>query len=198
MGKNASNALGLVHSALDVEDGGKLYEFAQWLNTADFTGMDEMGATAERDVQQLAPLSILHPIGFYDFSAEKANNYAGFGLKSIQKIPANEDIIRMSLDMGLVSNVIVEDYSAKEAEQDQDDELLKEITGYTETVSKRFFPHDLQKVHQNRLNQHLLLTQQLIMMRRKYAYGTGGGGEFRPSNAMDCLMQSYMQILPPL
>ena len=42
-GKRASNLLGLIHSAVDINDGGHLYEFAQWLNTSEFTGEDPMG-----------------------------------------------------------------------------------------------------------------------------------------------------------
>ena len=59
----------------------------------------------------------------------------------------------MSLEMGLVSNVLAEDFdNAKPQENfDEDDQLLKAIMDHTESLSKKVFPHELQKVHQNRL-----------------------------------------------
>ena len=84
--------------------------------------------------------------------------------------------------MGLVSNVLVEDAGKEGSEEnvaDEDELLLQAITGHTESLSRKFFPHELQKVHQNRLNQHLLLTQQLVMLRRKYS-SFGSAQLFKP------------------
>ena len=62
----------------------------------------------------------------------------------------------MSVEMGLVSNLLV-DAPASEV-KDADDELHDAIVANTEFVSKQFFPLETQKVGQNRLFQHLLLT----------------------------------------
>jgi hypothetical protein len=34
--KNEALVLGLVNSALEIQDGGKIYEFSQWLNSSEF------------------------------------------------------------------------------------------------------------------------------------------------------------------
>lgn len=96
---------------------------------------------------------MLHPIKFHDFSTDKTKNYSGFGLKSIKKISGKDEILKMSLEMGLISNVLVENFDKSEPQEnlDEDDQLLQAIMDHTESLSKRVFPHELQKVHQNRL-----------------------------------------------
>ena len=72
----------------------------------------------------------------------------------------------MRTDLGLVSNQLADDEKDKGSTEDND--LLLSIENYTEKVSKLFFPSEQARVQQNRLNQHLLLTQQVMVNRRKH------------------------------
>ena len=147
LGNIEANLLGLMHSALDIEDP-RLHQFASWLNSPEFINAPRSNKTANH----LAKLQLAKPLKFHNFSGDLANNFCGFGLKSVQPISKSDDIIKMSTQMGLISNILVDDQHTQ-----GDDELLKEILGHTENVSQTFFPADT--VNQNRLNQHLLLTQ---------------------------------------
>lgn len=51
----------------------------------------------------------MHPIKYHDFSGDKDSNYAGFGLKSIKEIPKDETIMLMNHEIGMVSNVLLDD-----------------------------------------------------------------------------------------
>jgi hypothetical protein len=46
---------------------------------------------------------------FHDFSGDKENNYCGYGLKSIGPIKKGDTLAQISAEMGLVSNVLVDD-----------------------------------------------------------------------------------------
>ena len=79
--------LGLMHSAIDVEDE-RIHAFTQWLNNDDFVSATRKG----KDVSDMAKFNLLQPLKFYDFSGDKLNNYCGFGLKSITKISKGDVI----------------------------------------------------------------------------------------------------------
>lgn len=91
------------------------------------------------DFEKRNQFSLHHPIKFHDFSGDKDCNYAGFGIKSIKEIKENENIILMSSELGLVSNVLLDD----EEKKDNDEKLHNEITSYTDQLSKIYFPHEL-------------------------------------------------------
>jgi hypothetical protein len=82
IGKNAGNMLGLMHSAIDVEDE-RIHGFTQWLNNDDFVSTNRKHG---KDVSSLAKFNLIEPLKFYDFSGDKQSNYCGFGLKNISKI----------------------------------------------------------------------------------------------------------------
>ena len=82
----------------------------------------------------------MSPIKFHDFSADKANNYCGFGLKSVSKIKKGEEIVKMSLTMGMVSNVMAEGLQAEGGGTDEDQEMHDALMRNTRGVSKAFFP----------------------------------------------------------
>jgi hypothetical protein len=68
----------------------------------------------------------------------------------------------MSAELGLVSNVMVDDdprYSdVKQLGIDEDQELLDQIIENTKAVTKAHFGGDDMKIQENRVYQHLLLT----------------------------------------
>lgn len=76
-----ANLLGLMHSALDIEDG-RVHKFAQWLHTPDFVNAPK----GSRDATHLAKMQLKEPLKFHNFSADARNNYCGFGLKSVKSI----------------------------------------------------------------------------------------------------------------
>ena len=106
-----------------------------------------------------------HPIKYHNFSSEPENNYAGFGLKSVLAIGKNEQIVKMSADMGLVSNVFIEQAQSEKGGEDNEEQDV--IIGHTDRVAKLFFPSEEQAVARNRTKQHLLLTQQVLMHSRR-------------------------------
>lgn len=75
------------------------------MNNDDFVNTPRKG----RDTTPTPRFRLLEPLKFHDFSGDKTNNYCGYGLKNIEKINKGDDIISMSLEMGLVSNVMVDD-----------------------------------------------------------------------------------------
>jgi len=104
LSKNEANLLGLMHSALDIEDNNRLHSFAQWLNTPDFTN----APPGNRDATHLAKMQLREPLKFHNFSSDSQNNYCGFGLKSIRAIEKGACVAQMSADMGMVSNILVD------------------------------------------------------------------------------------------
>ena len=90
-----------------------------------------------------------------DYSESQANNYAGYGLRAVNDIQKGSLIGRISLDLGLVSNMLVD----SDGNETDDDELLTSLTQHTHNIAERLFPSDLQAVARNRTKQHLLLTQ---------------------------------------
>lgn len=105
LGKNKSNILGLITSALDVDDQ-RLHKFAQWLTN------DEFIDTQKRPDQEVKPnpkVDLFQPVKFHDFSGEKAYNYCGFGLKNLKNIDKGERVLSMSMEMGLASNLLVDE-----------------------------------------------------------------------------------------
>lgn len=80
-------------------------------------------------MRKLDDLTCYQPIKFHDFSADKSKNYSGYGIKSIYNIREKDDVMMMSLDMGLVSNVLVDSFDDVEKnsdeQPDEDDLLLK-------------------------------------------------------------------------
>lgn len=114
LSKAEANLLGLMHSALDIDDT-RLHEFSQWISSGDFVNAPRQN----RDALNLAKLQVDHPIKYHNFSSEPENNYSGFGLKSVLAIGKNEQIVKMSADMGLVSNVFVEGNGNEKEGEDQ-------------------------------------------------------------------------------
>ena len=114
LSKAEANLLGLMHSALDIDDT-RLHEFSQWISSGDFVNAPRQN----RDALNLAKLQVDHPIKYHNFSSEPENNYSGFGLKSVLSIGKNEQIVKMSADMGLVSNVFVEGNENEKEGEDQ-------------------------------------------------------------------------------
>ena len=82
------------------------------------------------------------PIQFYDFSAEKTSNYCGFGLKNLLNIKKNDEILVMSTEMGIHSNVFLDEEELKTNNK----EFMDQIVSYTDQVTKLYFPHEVQKV----------------------------------------------------
>lgn len=113
LSKAEANLLGLMHSALDIEDP-RLHEFSQWISSGDFVNAPRKN----RDAVNLAKLQVEHPIKYHNFSAEPENNYSGFGLKSVLAIGQGEQIVKMSADMGLISNVLVESNENEKADSE--------------------------------------------------------------------------------
>ena len=70
------------------------------------------------DYEKMHQFVLNHPIKFHDFSGDKKSNYCGFGLKSIKEIKENENIIFMSSELGLVSNVLLDDEEKKNNDED--------------------------------------------------------------------------------
>ena len=95
-----------MHSALDIDDT-RLHEFSSQLNMDDFVKASK--TKGSNGTTQSAKLQLTKPIKFHDFSSDGQNNYAGFGLKSVLSIPKDSIILKMSADLGLVSNVLVDD-----------------------------------------------------------------------------------------
>ena len=85
LSKAEANLLGLMHSALDIDDT-RLHEFSQWISSGDFVNAPRQN----RDALNLAKLQVDHPIKYHNFSSEPENNYSGFGLKSVLSIGKNE------------------------------------------------------------------------------------------------------------
>jgi hypothetical protein len=89
LGKLESNIVGLMHSALDIQDP-RIHVLTQWLYSGEYT------SPQNRTNKELTPfplVAINHPIKFANFSGDKHNNYCGYGLKSINKIPKGENIL---------------------------------------------------------------------------------------------------------
>ena len=82
-----------------------------------------------------------YPIHFHDYSNDRKSNYCGFGLKSIKEIKEKEEILKISLDLGLVSNNLVDEPPKSEQTSKEDDNLFSHIMSYTETLSKNIFSH---------------------------------------------------------
>ena len=134
--------LGLMHSALDIEDT-RLHAFSQWLNNEEFVDTPRKG----RDVTPMPRFRLLEPLKFHDFSGDRQSNYCGYGLKNIQKINKGDDIVSMALEMGLVSNILVDEGrhypEINEHGVDEDQELLDQLLANTKKVSKTFFPAEI-------------------------------------------------------
>jgi hypothetical protein len=62
-------------------------------------------------------------------------------LKSIKEIKEKEEILKISLDLGLVSNNLVDESQKSEQSSKEDDNLFSHIMSYTETLSKNIFSH---------------------------------------------------------
>ena len=80
------------------------------------------------DYSKMEQFILHHPISFHDYSGDKSSNYSGYGLKSIKEIKQKEDIMFMNFDLGLVSNVLLDE----EERKDNNEEFLNEVTSYTE------------------------------------------------------------------
>ena len=108
-------------SSLDINDT-RIHAFSQWLNNEEFVNTPRKG----KDTTPMPRFRLLEPLKFHDFSGDKSNNYCGYGLKNIEKINKGDDIVSMSLEMGLVSNVMVDEgrhYPDME-DDDSDQQLL--------------------------------------------------------------------------
>jgi hypothetical protein len=55
-----------------------------------------------------------YPVHFHDYSNDRKSNYCGFGLKSIIEIKEKEEILKISLDLALVSNNLVDESQTSE------------------------------------------------------------------------------------
>jgi hypothetical protein len=64
--------------------------------------------------------------------------------------------------MGLVSNALGEGFLNEDSDDksnEGDKQMYESVVNHTKRVSQSFFPAPQHKVHENRLYQHLLLTQ---------------------------------------
>jgi hypothetical protein len=94
LNKAEGHMLGLMHSAIDVNDG-RVHKFGQWLNTPSFIRNQDKNKGS--DVQKAPPVELFEPLAFADYSAESDQNYCGYGLKSIKKINKGDEIAKISL-----------------------------------------------------------------------------------------------------
>ena len=127
LSKAESNLLGLMHSALDIDDT-RLHTFSQWLTSPEFT----QAPPHHKEKDHLAKVQLLQPIKFHNYSADKHHNYAGYGLASVQKFEADSPIAQLSTEVGLVSNIFMEDQT--------EDSLATALIENTEQVTGLFFP----------------------------------------------------------
>jgi hypothetical protein len=66
LGRIQGNMLGLMHSAIDVNDT-RLHAFSQWLNNDEFVDTPRKG----KDMTPMARFKLLEPVKFFDFSGDK-------------------------------------------------------------------------------------------------------------------------------
>ena len=93
-----------MHSALDLQDGSKIYNLIQALNSNDF-----LKPTSKDGKREAKPfLEIDEPLAVADYSESMQHNYAGFGLKCLQNIQKGASVGKVALDLGLVSNFLVD------------------------------------------------------------------------------------------
>ena len=126
--------LGLMHSAIDVEDE-RIHAFTQWLNNDEFIS----STRKDKDVSDLAKFNLNQPVKFHDFSGDKQNNFCGFGLKSVLNINKGDVIAQLSTEMGLVSNVFVDQDAYTSDESDNEQQLLDQIIQNTKAVTQLHF-----------------------------------------------------------
>ena len=132
------NLLGLTHSSLDI-DNLNLHKFFEQLNSNEFTKQ-----TAK---QKSEKLHLLHPFKVHDFSQDSKNNYSGYGLKSITKIPKGEVILKMDVTMGLVSN----QFAHSDKHEQEDDGIHDQILRNTAEAARIAVPDDSMAVQRNRV-----------------------------------------------
>ncbi|CDW87175.1 set domain protein [Stylonychia lemnae] len=190
LGKNEKNLLSLQHSALDISP--KLFNFASWLNSSEFINPSNTSS-----IHGTTPaLNVNFSLAFQNFNHL---NGMGYGIKSLQNITQGDTIIKQKTTIGLISKDLhdegqqileksVQDQLSEAQLQDlrEEESLEASIQRISKEISELFFPGDFNKVNQNKLYQHLMLTQKLLMIDRKQFTET----------ASDQLMQAYLDIVP--
>ena len=120
----------------------------------------------------------------------------GYGLRSMEAISKGDIIIKQRTSLGLLSNQLydTDDYEVNtdDSNQDQksnedreDEELSKRIKEHSLQISKKIFPGSPH--HQNRLYQHLIMTQKLIVLDRMNTDG---------QSVYSNLIKSYIKQVP--
>ena len=191
------NMLSLVHSALDLSP--RLYNFAQWLNSSEFVNprksQSGISPTEKADlppIQELAALNVSVPLAFANYNS---SNGMGCGLQSLDSISKGTIIIKQKTDMGFVSGVGLYDRvqaDQKSAEEKDLEDLNKKIEQITRKVSSGLFPANL--IQQNRLYQHLILTQRMLITDRIDT--SVANQQVREPSAYLEFLKSYMDVLP--
>lgn len=163
--KNAKNGLSLLHSAVDMP--ADVYDLASWL-TDDFFVNSKKSAEQKSEVLLGNRIEFEHPIAFGDYNSD--NQCMGIGLKAVKDIPANEPILKVMTQCGMLSNSffdeeITSETSEQESETEAPDNLAGDLQQNTLRVAKMLAPHN--KEIANKFYHHLVLTQKLISARRK-------------------------------
>ena len=99
------------------------------MNSPDYTNAPRKN----RDALHLAKVQVNTPIKFANYSSNKAENYSGYGLQSITPISKDSQVIKISPQMGLVSNILVDNEGSGMESGDED--LVSKIMENTDKVS---------------------------------------------------------------
>jgi hypothetical protein len=118
----------------------------------------------------------------------------GCGLASLDDIEKGTIIIKQKTEMGFVSGngILDGNLQSSQYELSPEDKDLNELGGKIETITRKVAQTVFQgnAVHENRLYQHLILTQKLIMFDR-----IGLRKDDQPSSLKE-FMKVYADILP--
>ncbi len=139
---NQSNMLGLMHSTVEFEDQ-RLYNFISNLNQEEMLLPQTLKG---QDTSRSPAIQLNHSLSFHDYSQDKLNNFAGYGLKTVQPIKEGEEILKISTQLGLVSDIFIEEMAeerarltAEELADNPEHEFLDTIMKESKRVSQLFF-----------------------------------------------------------